>query len=47
MGITAPANMAAKPMILYHAAMELNANATTNVALLNVKILENICYLFI
>ena len=34
MGITAPAKIAVKPMILYHAAIELSASATNSVALL-------------
>jgi hypothetical protein len=42
MGITAPAKMAARPIIEYQAAIELSANATNSVALLNVKIFENI-----
>jgi hypothetical protein len=41
MGITAPAKIAVRPMILYQAAIELRVNATSNVALLNVNIDKN------
>jgi hypothetical protein len=41
-GITAPAKIAVKPMILYHAATELSDSATSNVILENDKNLRRI-----